>query len=72
MASSSSLPSPCNVPQCTVCNSMQGTVGGSYLDVTGALKPGFCVCQPPDANGTRTWSCASNNGSWPCPLQSGC
>jgi hypothetical protein len=62
----------CDVAMCTVCNSTGGLDGGQYLDSTGAAKTGFCVCQAPDANGARKWSCASNNGSWPCPLQSGC
>jgi hypothetical protein len=62
----------CDVPVCTVCNSTGGLDGGQYLDSTGAAKAGFCVCQAPDAAGARKWSCASNNGSWPCPLQSGC
>lgn len=62
----------CDVAMCTVCNSTGGLDGGQYLDSTGAAKTGFCVCQAPNANGARTWSCATNNGSWPCPLQSGC
>jgi len=63
---------PCDVAECTVCNSTGGLDGGQYLDSSGAAKTGFCVCQAPNTNGARTWSCASNNGSWPCPLQSGC
>jgi hypothetical protein len=62
----------CTVPTCTVCNSTQGTAGGQYLDSSGAAKPGYCVCQAADANGNRKWSCASDNGSWPCPLGKGC
>jgi hypothetical protein len=61
----------CDVPACTVCNSMQGLSGGGYVDSAGAAKVGFCVCQPPDATGTRTWSCASDT-QWPCPLGAGC
>jgi len=63
---------PCDVPACTVCNSTGGLDGGQYLDSSGAAKTGFCVCQAPNANGARLWSCASNNGSWPCPLANGC
>ena len=33
------------VPECTSCNSLQGIVGGQYLDSTGAPKVGWCVCQ---------------------------
>lgn len=63
----------CDVPECTVCNSTGGLDGGQYLDSTGAAKTGFCVCQAPNATtGARNWSCGSNNGSWPCPGQSGC
>src|SRR5262245_24691599 len=62
----------CDVPMCTVCNSTGGLDGGQYLDSTGAAKTGFCVCQAPNASGVRTWSCAQNNGNWPCPLQYGC
>ena len=62
----------CDVPTCTVCNSTGGLAGGQYLDSTGAAKSGFCVCQAPNTNGARTWSCAQDNGSWPCPLGGGC
>jgi len=62
---------PCDVAMCTVCNSTQGTVGGGYLDSTGAAKVGFCVCQAPNSSGARVWSCASDT-AWPCPGQSGC
>jgi hypothetical protein len=62
---------PCDVPVCTVCNSFQGVSGGGYVDASGAAKVGFCVCQPPDATGTRTWSCASDT-QWPCPMGAGC
>jgi hypothetical protein len=61
----------CNVPTCTPCNSTQGLPGGGYLDSTGASRIGFCVCQPPNAAGVRTWSCATDT-QWPCPLQTGC
>jgi len=63
--------SPCDVPSCTVCNSLQGVVGGTYLDSAGAPKVGWCVCKLPNEAGTRAWSCASDT-SWPCPLGSGC
>ncbi len=61
----------CEVPPCTLCNSLAGAVGGQYLDVSGAPKVGWCVCQPPNASGVRTWNCA-NDTAWPCPLGSGC
>jgi hypothetical protein len=61
----------CDVPPCTLCNSLQGAVGGQYLDSSGAGKVGWCVCNPPNANGQRTWSCAADT-AWPCPLGAGC
>ena len=61
----------CDVPHCTLCNSLRGVVGGSYLDTTGGPKVGWCVCQEPNSSGLRTWSCA-NDTAWPCPLGSGC
>ncbi len=42
---------PCDVPHCTLCNSLQGVVGGQYLDAGGAPKVGWCVCQEPNAAG---------------------
>ena len=60
----------CTVPPCTLCNSLQGIVGGQYMDAAGAPKIGWCVCQP-GANGLMTWSCASDT-AWPCPLGAGC
>ncbi len=60
----------CTVPPCTLCNSLQGNVGGYYMDATGAPKIGWCVCQP-GASGLMTWSCASDT-AWPCPLGAGC
>ena len=62
---------PCDAAACTVCNGMQGLPGGAYLDAAGAAKVGYCVCQPLNAAGVRTWSCASDT-AWPCPLGSGC
>ena len=59
------------VPECTACNSLQGAIGGQYLDSTGAPKVGWCVCQAPNGDGLRTWSCATDT-AWPCPLGSGC
>jgi hypothetical protein len=59
------------VPHCVLCNSIGGLPGGLYLDSTGSAKVGYCVCQPPNAAGLRTWSCASDT-SWPCPTGSGC
>jgi hypothetical protein len=61
----------CDVPTCTLCNSLQGIVGGQYADAAGSPKVGWCVCQPPNASGVRTWSCASDT-QWPCPLGAGC
>jgi len=54
-----------------VCNSLQGLMGGQYLDSSGAVKIGYCVCTQPNAAGVRTWSCASDT-AWPCPLANGC
>ena len=34
--------------------------GGGYSDSGGAAKVGYCTCQLPNANGNRTWSCASD------------
>jgi len=62
---------PCDVPHCTLCNSLQGVAGGQYLDSGGASKAGWCTCQEPNAAGTRSWTCASDT-AWPCPLGSGC
>jgi hypothetical protein len=60
------------VAMCHACNSTQGMPGGGYLDSGGSAKTGFCVCQAPNAQGARVWSCATDNGSWPCPGNSGC
>jgi hypothetical protein len=62
---------PCEVQPCLLCNSIQGVPAGQYLDVSGATRVGYCVCQPPDAAGLQKWSCASNT-SWPCPAGAGC
>lgn len=59
------------VPPCVTCNSMGGVPGGMYIDSTGAPKTGYCTCQPPNAAGVRTWSCAVDT-NWPCPVGSGC
>lgn len=57
----------CTVPQCTLCN-----VNGQYIDSSGNVKNGYCVCgQPSVTNGTRNWSCASST-AWPCPQSNGC
>jgi hypothetical protein len=61
----------CDVPYCTLCNSLQGVVGGTYSDSSGAGKTGWCVCREPNAAGMRVWSCASDT-AWPCPLSQGC
>jgi hypothetical protein len=56
--------SACTIADCVVCG---GTTG--YLDSTGAMKTGYCVCQ---ASATApSWSCASST-AWPCPNGSGC
>ena len=62
---------PCDVDHCVLCNSTGGLPGGGYSDSGGAAKIGYCVCQAPNANGNRTWSCASDT-AWPCPAGSGC
>ena len=63
---------PCDVPMCTLCNSLGGLVGGNYFDSTGAPKVGWCACQAPNpTTGARTWTCASDT-AWPCPLGAGC
>jgi len=59
------------VPHCTLCNSLGGIVGGTYLDSGGAPKTGWCTCQEPNGDGLRTWTCASDT-AWPCPLGAGC
>ncbi len=56
----------CDVPECTLCN-----LGGEYLDSGGNVKMGYCVCNPPNADGARSWTCASDT-AWPCPLGNGC
>jgi len=56
----------CSVPECNPCN-----VDGQYLTSSGEAKVGYCVCQPPNSAGTRTWSCASGT-AWPCPFGMGC
>lgn len=61
----------CDVPPCMVCNDLQGVSGGTYRDAGGAVRVGYCVCQPPDASGARTWTCASDT-AWPCPVGTGC
>ena len=61
----------CDVPHCMLCNSLQGVIGGQYLDSTGAPKVGWCTCQEPNGDGLRTWTCASDT-AWPCPLGAGC
>jgi hypothetical protein len=58
---------PCSVADCVLCN-----VADSYLDSTGASKPGYCVCPTPSsATATSKWSCASKS-AWPCPSGKGC
>jgi len=63
--------STCDVAACTICNSLDGQRGGTYVDSAGASRPGYCVCQAPNSAGLRTWSCASDTG-WPCPGGPGC
>ena len=62
---------PCTVDHCVLCNSTGGLPGGGYSDSGGAAKVGYCTCQLPNANGNRTWSCASDT-AWPCPAGAGC
>jgi hypothetical protein len=57
---------PCEVAECTLCS-----VGGNYLDSSGASKAGYCVCPAAGASGSRKWSCASAT-AWPCPAGKGC
>jgi hypothetical protein len=57
---------PCEVAACTSCS-----VGGNYLDSSGASKTGYCVCPMAGASGMRKWSCASTT-AWPCPAGRGC
>jgi hypothetical protein len=56
----------CDVPECTLCN-----LDGNYFDSSGSSKTGYCVCQPPNMDGARHWSCASST-AWPCPFNQGC
>lgn len=55
----------CTAPECTLCS-----LGGAYLDSSASSKVGYCVCQPPNVDGKRTWSCAGAN-IWPCPNANG-
>jgi hypothetical protein len=57
---------PCDVPECTPCN-----LRTLYRDTNDNTKEGYCVCRAPDANGERTWTCASIT-AWPCPFSNGC
>jgi hypothetical protein len=59
------------VPHCVVCNSAGGLQGGLFGDATLFTRQGYCVCQPPNAAGLRTWSCGSDV-KWPCPTGIGC
>lgn len=56
----------CTVAECTPCNT-----NGEYLDSSGAVKVGYCVCGAPDNEGLRKWTCASDT-AWPCPAGEGC
>ncbi len=56
----------CDVPECNPCN-----VGGQYKTSSAEVKVGWCICQPANSSGKRTWSCASGT-AWPCPLGQGC
>lgn len=56
----------CDVAECTLCN-----LDDTYLDSGGSSKVGYCVCQAPNGDGKRTWSCGSTT-AWPCPLGQGC
>ena len=57
---------PCEVPECNPCNT-----AGNYKTSSGEVKVGWCVCQPPNSSGKRSWTCASGT-AWPCPLGQGC
>ena len=62
----------CQVAHCVLCNSTGGLPGGGWLDASGAPRfTGWCVCQPPNAAGARSWSCAPDT-NWPCPAGTGC
>jgi hypothetical protein len=61
---------PCTVDMCNPCNTMGGLAGGMYQDSSGANKVGWCVCQPANAAGNRSWSCASDT-AWPCTASGG-
>jgi hypothetical protein len=61
----------CAVDHCVLCNTTGGLPGGGYYDSAGALRIGYCTCQVPNADGIRTWTCASDT-QWPCPLGQGC
>jgi len=60
----------CTVDMCNACNSTGGLPGGTYLDSSAMSKTGWCVCQPPNGAGNRTWSCASDT-AWPCTATGG-
>jgi hypothetical protein len=55
---------PCTIPDCVVCGGSTG-----YLDSTGTLKVGYCVCAAGSA--APKWSCAATS-AWPCPAGNGC
>ena len=59
------------VPHCVLCNSLGGLAGGFYNDSRNSTKLGWCVCQPANSEGLRTWSCESET-SWPCPWATSC
>lgn len=56
----------CAVPECTVCH-----LNGQYADSSGSVKDGYCVCNPPNSDGMRSWTCGSTT-AWPCPSGNGC
>src|SRR6185295_18316346 len=43
----------CDLPTCTLCNSLQGLATGGYLDTSGSAKVGYCVCREANSAGTR-------------------
>ncbi len=57
----------CTVPSCTVCGGTATQITTGYLDSSGTLKSGYCVCW----NGAWTCGTASTQ-SWPCPGSNGC
>ncbi len=66
---------PTTLPQagaaCTITDCVVSGGASGYLDSTGAMKLGYCVCQASATAPPPTWSCATTT-AWPCPLGNGC